>query len=255
LASYNTSSFGACLDICTSTYSGSCHGVNFVASGWQANPAYNCLPFALPINPDLPGNILLGAISAIDIPMLNLGYGPHPLALVNTPNSLSYPAPITCSDWASDGANYISPNGFSYKISCHTDRTGSDLGATVQPTFEGCISLCSTIPNCGVVAWVPSRILNYYPKALRAPPALRPDTVVSLPECDSAILISGPFRHTMTCPQNNDQFCSSASGELFQISCSTVYGTSYYSDEVAPNLAACIDICVAKESALCKAVE
>jgi hypothetical protein len=73
-------------------------------------------------------------------------------------------------------------------------------------------------------------------------------------EVDSALMISAPSCDSISCPSTPEgSYCSSA-GMIFEISCDTVYGTSYSSQEVALTLGACLDICAAKGSQ-CLAVD
>jgi len=365
LGSTTATSLGACMDYCTSTFGASCHGANFFTSSGS------CAPFSVANNPNPPFVASNGGISAIDLSLLNQGFGPHPLALSSMPSALAAPAPISCSSYGSDGASYTTSNGVVYQISCHAGHFGGDMSkSTSYSTFDQCIGACSTTAGCVAVDWIASQNGCLMKSGRQTLPGLTPDTqtlpssettqgpcygsstipaslasgpindqtgqpytIVSgallvfsngqpfatapmpsmynclqwcnswgpmcaianfdpngyqscqlfqfvtsiyaansnqgyaykgtpaniVPTCaaapsssggmevDSALMISAPSCDSVSCPSVAGQYCSSA-GMIFEISCNTVYGTSYSSAEVALTLGACLDMCAAKGS-------
>jgi WSC domain/PAN domain len=87
-----------------------------------------------------------------------------------------------------------------------------------------------------------------------SPPCTAPVTATTgSAEVDSAFMISAPSCDTVNCPGPSGGYCSTG-GMVFEISCNTIYGTSYSSAEVAPTLGACLAICASKGTQ-CKAVD
>ncbi|KAF2651061.1 WSC-domain-containing protein [Lophiostoma macrostomum CBS 122681] len=55
-----------------------------------------------------------------------------------------------------DNTTYTSPNGVVYTRECYIDRVNNDITSQYVASFDACLALCDTTPQCLVVSWVAS---------------------------------------------------------------------------------------------------
>lgn len=192
--------------------------------------------------------------------MLERGFGPHPLSLASTPQTLTVPTNPNCGNWVDDGAQYTTPSGLTFKISCHADHIGGDIFNFMATDFSHCIAACSTYPGCYGVAWVPFRTYANcnFKTASQALPPLTPDSMGPYSEVDVAMLLGAPSCASMSYPQADAQWCQSSTGlvpTIYKISCKTIYATEYLAEVNARTLGACINLCFGQYTGHCNAVD
>ncbi|OCK81422.1 hypothetical protein K432DRAFT_17427 [Lepidopterella palustris CBS 459.81] len=81
-----------------------------------------------------------------------------PSSSASTPVSSAYPNGISASTPScsvSDGFCFV-VNSAIYRISCFSDDYGDDLSLTWEPTFQSCLTTCSTTTGCIDVSYIPA---------------------------------------------------------------------------------------------------